>query len=224
MLSEYIMVRVVDMKLLKNRLLWCIVEMGEIATHLRSHKRGVSTYFSKKQCSLFDVIVDVADVLQIDVLRAVRAKMIRNNEKYPVKLCNGNIAKYTAYTHVTNISKTEGQAIVDWNDNEIQLMQSCNDRAKLIAESGTITCAAIDFSTQRGFDKYETLPNLVFALSGEVAELNDIFLWKDSASLHETVTSEEWDKAVQEIEDVFIYFLKVRAQAPDEYYTEGAVK
>jgi hypothetical protein len=172
----------------------------------------MSAYFSK-ECSLFDVIVAVADVLQIDVLRAVRAKMIRNCEKYPVKLCNGNITKYTAYTHVTNISKTEGQAIVDWNDNKIQLRQACNDRAKLIRESGTITCGAIDFSTQRGFDTYETLPNLVFALSGEVAELNNIFLWKDSASLHETITAEEWDKAAQEIADVVIYFLKVRAGA-----------
>jgi hypothetical protein len=72
---------------------------------------------------------------------------------------------------------------------------------------------AIDFSMQHGFDKYETLPNLVFALSGEVAELSNIFLWKDSASSHETVTDEEWDKAAQEIADVVIYFLKVRAGA-----------
>ncbi|MFC6260095.1 nucleotide pyrophosphohydrolase [Levilactobacillus fujinensis] len=37
-----------------------------------------------------------------------------------------------------------------------------------------------DFRDQRGWGKYHTLPALARALSVEVAEVNEIFLWQDN--------------------------------------------
>jgi hypothetical protein len=53
----------------------------------------------------------------------------------------------------------------------------------------------------------------VIALTGEIAELNDIFLWKDSHSLEVIITDDEWERAAQEIADVYIYYLKIRERS-----------
>jgi hypothetical protein len=202
---------VVDMKGLKNLLLSCITEAGVMAYTVRAGG-DLKTLFSK-QSNIVELIVKVADELKINVLEAVRGKMILNDKKYPVRLCNGNIQKYTNYSGVTRIDECMGQTIVDWADNKIELTGGRNDIWGLYSECELLTKAAIEFSRQRGFEKYESLQNLVIALTGEIAELNDIFLWKDSHSSEVIITDDEWDRAVQEIADVLIYYLKIRERS-----------
>jgi hypothetical protein len=202
---------IVDMKHLQNLLLSCIAEAGVMAYTVREGG-DLKTLFNK-QSNIVQLIVNVADGLKINVLEAVRGKMLLNDKKYPAKLCNGDIQKYTKYSGETRIDKCMGQTIVYWADNKIELTAERNDVRGLYSECELLTKATIEFSRQRGFEKYESLQNLVIALTGEIAELNDIFLWKDSHSSEVIITDDEWERAAQEIADVLIYYLKIRERS-----------
>lgn len=43
-------------------------------------------------------LVRLADVLELDLLAAARAKLIHNGQKYPVDQARGNARKYTEFT------------------------------------------------------------------------------------------------------------------------------
>ena len=62
----------------------------------------------------------------ISIVHSIQNKMILNNQKYPVELCKGKAGKYTQYSHLTGITKTnqaetttsEATTSKDGNDND----------------------------------------------------------------------------------------------------------
>jgi NTP pyrophosphatase (non-canonical NTP hydrolase) len=50
---------------------------------------------SEEVADIFIYLLRVADKLEIDLGDAIRAKMIKNAEKYPVELAKGNAKKYS---------------------------------------------------------------------------------------------------------------------------------
>ena len=66
-----------------------------------------------------------------------------------------------------------------------------------------ITKALVDFRDERDWKQFHDTKNLALALSIEVAELNELFLWKTNKE------SEEVDKErlKEELADVFAYAL-----------------
>ena len=64
-----------------------------------------------------------------------------------------------------------------------------------------ITAALIKFRDERDWEQFHDSKNLAIALSIEVAELNELFLWKDST----TVEKVNKIKIEEELADVFAY-------------------
>jgi len=61
-----------------------------------------------------------------------------------------------------------------------------------------ITDAIVQFRDDRDWEQFHNPKDLALALSIEASELNEAFLWKDSASVNE-------DKVKEELADVFNY-------------------
>jgi len=59
-----------------------------------------------------------------------------------------------------------------------------------------------DFRDQRGWQKYHTLPALARALSVEVAEVNEIFLWHDQQT---TISEQQTADLKLEMADALTY-------------------
>lgn len=68
------------------------------------------------------------------------------------------------------------------------------------------------FAAERDWDQFHTLSNLAAALSVEVAELQEHFLWTSPAELSD-VLSEKHDKLGQEIGDVLLYLIRLADKA-----------
>jgi NTP pyrophosphatase (non-canonical NTP hydrolase) len=51
--------------------------------------------------------------------------------------------------------------------------------------------------------------NLLLATNSELAELCEIFQWKEQDDATQTLSDDEWNQAAQEIADVLIYALKL---------------
>ena len=64
------------------------------------------------------------------------------------------------------------------------------------------------FTLERNFDRFQTPKNLSMALSVEVAELVEIFIWmSEQQSLN--LSEEKLNAAADEVADVFIYLLRL---------------
>lgn len=63
-----------------------------------------------------------------------------------------------------------------------------------------------DFIQARDWEQYHAPKNLALALSVEVAEIVEIFQWKDS---DQELTADEIDGLRQEIGDVLVYLLEL---------------
>jgi NTP pyrophosphatase (non-canonical NTP hydrolase) len=184
-----------------------MIEIGELASYLMRGEDQVYNYFDR-DWDLFHFIHNISNLLKIDMLEAIKAKMIINDKKYPIKLCHGNLSKYTSYSHATNITETSGQEIMILSNNKVLLKTERNNMNKYWYACDGIAYAAFEFSKIRGWEEHETLSNLFFALSAETAELFQIFQWKDRNSDFVTISNDEWDKAAQEIADIIIYWMK----------------
>jgi NTP pyrophosphatase (non-canonical NTP hydrolase) len=64
-----------------------------------------------------------------------------------------------------------------------------------------ITAALLEFRDARDWKQFHDSKNLATALSIEVAELNELFLWKDVAASEEV----DKDRIKEELADVFAY-------------------
>ena len=60
----------------------------------------------------------------------------------------------------------------------------------------------VQFRNERDWEKFHNSKDLSLALSIEAAELNELFLWKDSNDVDESKLSEE-------LADIFIYALLI---------------
>jgi NTP pyrophosphatase (non-canonical NTP hydrolase) len=64
-----------------------------------------------------------------------------------------------------------------------------------------ITKALVDFRDERDWKQFHDTKNLAIALAIEVAELNEVFLWKTSKESEEV----DKEKLKEELADVFAY-------------------
>jgi len=64
-----------------------------------------------------------------------------------------------------------------------------------------------EFVEQRGWTKYHTPKNLIQALSIEVAELNELFLFKEEGVDEILNNPEKLKKISDEVADIFIYLI-----------------
>lgn len=64
-----------------------------------------------------------------------------------------------------------------------------------------ITKALVDFRDERDWKQFHDTKNLAIALSIEVAELNELFLWKTNKELEEV----DLKRLKEELADVFAY-------------------
>ena len=104
----------------RGHLMTCITLVGDFANLLDIDDK---TAWNKKVESFYCNMLELGDLLRIDIVAAIRAKMVLNNKKYPKKLCRGNIQKYDAYKHETKIDKTHGQYIDDKAEIDRRLVQ-----------------------------------------------------------------------------------------------------
>lgn len=70
-----------------------------------------------------------------------------------------------------------------------------------MSEIDQIIKALVDFRDARDWKQFHDSKNLATALSIEVAELNELFLWKDVAASEEV----DKEKLKEELADVFAY-------------------
>jgi hypothetical protein len=64
-------------------------------------------YFLTKM-TFVNKLFELANLLWTDIVESIKAKMIINKRKYPIDACHGKIAKYTAYSKSTHITKHAG--------------------------------------------------------------------------------------------------------------------
>lgn len=62
----------------------------------------------------------------------------------------------------------------------------------------------IKFRNDRDWSQFHTIKDLCLGLGIEVAELQEIFLWKSDQDLSKTITNQK-DKIADEIADIFIF-------------------
>lgn len=72
-----------------------------------------------------------------------------------------------------------------------------------MADLKTITQKLIEFRDEREWSQFHDPKNLAAALSIEAAELNEIFLWKDSKNSHQYAP----ERVSEELADVLSYAL-----------------
>lgn len=70
-----------------------------------------------------------------------------------------------------------------------------------MSDTAQITQALIQFRNERDWQQFHDSKNLATALSIEVAELNELFLWKDVAESEKV----DVDRLKEELADVFAY-------------------
>jgi NTP pyrophosphatase (non-canonical NTP hydrolase) len=145
----------------------------------------------------------------VNITAAAHAKISINKAKYPINSCHRNIQKYTAYSSMTNITKTSRQLI-----NGFIYFDPTNDKENInddyfFHELQLIKHKALQFTREREWDSYDTPKNLLFATNSELAELCEIFQWKEQDDATRTLSDNKWNQAAQEIADVLIYALKL---------------
>lgn len=74
-----------------------------------------------------------------------------------------------------------------------------------MADLKTITQKLIEFRDEREWSQFHDPKNLAAALSIEAAELNEIFLWKDSKNSHQHAP----ERVSEELADVLSYALLI---------------
>ena len=90
----------------KNLVMALAVEAAELMEHFQwatpeqsQHPDPVKlTAIGEEMSDVLIYLVRLADVLELDLLAAARAKLIHNGEKYPADAARGNARKYTELT------------------------------------------------------------------------------------------------------------------------------
>ncbi len=71
------------------------IEAAEILEHFQWNDDFDKEKLSEEVADVFTYLVLLADAIDVDLEEIVRAKLKKNNVKYPVKLAKGNSKKYT---------------------------------------------------------------------------------------------------------------------------------
>ena len=142
--------------------------------------------------------------LQLNMIVSIENKLELNAKKYPVEHCKGKAGKYTEYSHVTGITKTNQSTVDDDEDGTLRRVVSIDDITNQIPN---LASTIHEFATDRLWTKYHTPRNIVMALLGEVGELAELLQFKGDSQVE--ITNQELDKLSQEIADVSIYMLRL---------------
>ena len=67
----------------------------------------------------------------------------------------------------------------------------------------------LDFIKKREWEEFHTPKNLVMALSSEVGELTDLFLWSNSKDSYQILSTARSEKVKEELGDVFLYLIRL---------------
>eukprot|EP00529_Nitzschia_sp_RCC80_P031527 CAMPEP_0113465214 /NCGR_PEP_ID=MMETSP0014_2-20120614/13621_1 /TAXON_ID=2857 /ORGANISM="Nitzschia sp." /LENGTH=363 /DNA_ID=CAMNT_0000357359 /DNA_START=255 /DNA_END=1349 /DNA_ORIENTATION=+ /assembly_acc=CAM_ASM_000159 len=144
----------------------------------------------------------VSKSLNLHLEQSIQNKLHLNSIKYPVEHCKGKAGKYTEYSHLTGITKTNQSTMksspvgrnvqnstkTDAATKPTALSSEANENPEVSAdrihtvqpfeefvEQLPTLAAQIDvFATERQWAQYHTPRNLVMALLGEVGELSEI--------------------------------------------------
>ncbi|KAG7342296.1 MazG-like family protein [Nitzschia inconspicua] len=146
-------------------------------------------------------------VLKLNLIVAIQNKLKLNGKKYPVEHCKGKAGKYTQYSHLTGITKTNQVTEVakedDDEDNNKSISstpstvthqdpsQNTSTTTNTIPEWRTVLTLSqvtmeiprlantiASFAEDRLWTRYHTPRNLVMALLGEVGELSELLQFK----------------------------------------------
>jgi hypothetical protein len=196
----------VDYERLRDKLLKCMELIGHLPAHIQSYNRKDTQHILQ---TLYKELLGVGNLLNINVINIIQIKIRLNELKYPVELCRGTIQKYTAYSDITGVTKESGQTIFDISNTNPRLVSFFNDHRLFHRQLPVLQQRAIDFTTSRGWESKDTLRNLLFALHSEFAELCQLFQWKLDTQVPLPISDKDWDKAAQEVVDVFIYSFKL---------------
>jgi hypothetical protein len=180
--------------------------IGRLPAHIQSYNRKGTQHILQ---TLYKELLGVGDLLNINVINIVQIKIRLNELKYPVELCQCTIQKYTAYSDITGVTKESGQTIFDISNTNPRLVSFFNDHCLFHRQLPVLQQRAIDFTTSRGWESKDTPRNLLFALHSEFAKLCQLFQWRLDTRVPLPISDKDWDKAAQEVADVFIYSFKL---------------
>ena len=152
-------------------------------------------------------LLRLSEFLHIDLGQAAVEKMALNARKYPVALARARAGKYTAYSSVTGITKTEGQTT------------EAGGRIRRPPWSREVGVRGLQgwlrmFAAEREWEKYHTPRNILLALLGETGELAEIVLdLPAGAGAGAGACPERWplerrDALAQELADCTIYLCR----------------
>jgi dCTP diphosphatase len=200
----------------------CILQVGVYAGRLceiaNTHP-GMITYYDDRNnitnknneqhdrrlvstlADLWNSLYETCQALQLNMIVSIYNKLELNAKKYPVEHCKGKAGKYTEYSHVTGITKTNQ---VTQDDGTLRQVVSIHEITSQIPD---LALSIHEFATDRLWTKYHTPRNIVMALLGEVGELSELLQFKGDSQLE--ITNQELDKLSQEIADVSIYMLRL---------------
>jgi dCTP diphosphatase len=65
------------------------------------------------------------------------------------------------------------------------------------------------FATERDWDQFHSIRNLVLAMVGEVGEVAEIVQWTDDEKIGELLASGGRERLAEELADVLIYLIRV---------------
>lgn len=185
--------------------------------------------------ALAAALLRLAQFLHIDLGQAAVEKMALNARKYPAALARARAGKYTAYSDVTGITKTEGQTTE--GGGRVRRPPWCRD----VGVRGLQRRLRV-FAAEREWDKYHTPRNIVLALLGETGELAEIVLDLPAAAASTgsaAACPARWplarrDALAQELADCTIYLCRfsdvcgidlgagIRAAAQAEWARHGS--
>ena len=192
---------------IRLHLLFCIRNVGRVAETIIFNRYALQ---GPAVDLLYESLFATAGLLHVNLVGAANAKISINEKKYPVECCRGSVRKYTAYSSKTHITKTSEQSIDTSIYFDPVLDKENINYESFYAQIPVVRKKALRFTRERQWQSYDTPNNLMLALNSELAELCKIFQWKGDNKSKYTIPDKEWNKAAQEIADVFIYTLKLQ--------------
>jgi hypothetical protein len=197
---------VIDVACLRDFLFDTMEFAGKVALYITCREHH---YSPVPGALLVDRIQKMCNLLRIDMISAIKAKVALNQKKYPVDICDGSME----YSHETKITETSGQIltpdIVALNQkkypvdlcygsmeysHETKITETSgetltpdialkdghyNTEKTLISEYCTVLLTILKFSEDRGWESKDNPRNLCLALGSELGKLYKIFLWDD---------------------------------------------
>mmetsp|Transcript_38562 Transcript_38562/g.44422 ORF Transcript_38562/g.44422 Transcript_38562/m.44422 type:complete len:334 (+) Transcript_38562:222-1223(+) len=158
-------------------------EENEQLDHEQRQQEALELEFIETLKELFVGLWFTSQSLRLNWISSIRSKMELNAKKYPIEHCKGSSQKYTEYSHLTGITKTENQSTIHSKKSTNHHNNNSNHDDDTIIISLkefttthlTVLCDDLEtFAADRLWTKYHQPRNLIMALLGEVGELSEL--------------------------------------------------